>query len=95
MKKIVFAFILTICSSVTAIGQDTQQPRYLSICQQAEKVYNAEGAGKAVKFLAIIKIILMRIMHWRSSFGTICQQRMHSLETFTNNLCRFWKRVLL
>lgn len=52
MKKIVFAFILTICSSVAAIGQDTQQPRYLSICQQAEKVYNAEGAEKAVKFLA-------------------------------------------
>lgn len=52
MKKIVFAFILTICSSVAAIGQDTLQPRYLSICQQAEKVYNAEGAEKAVKFLA-------------------------------------------
>lgn len=52
MKKIVFAFILTICSSVAAIGQDTQQPRYLSICQQAEKVYNTEGAEKAVKFLA-------------------------------------------
>ena len=51
MKKIVFAFILTICSSVAAIGQDTQQPRYLSICQQAENVYNAEGAEKAVKFL--------------------------------------------
>lgn len=52
MKKIVFAFILTICSSVAAIGQAPQQPRYLSICQQAEKVYNAEGAEKAVKFLA-------------------------------------------
>ena len=52
MKKIVFAFILIICSSVAAIGQDTQQPRYLSICQQAENVYNAEGAEKAVKFLA-------------------------------------------
>lgn len=51
MKKIVFAFILIICSSVAAIGQDTQQPRYLSICQQAENVYNAEGAEKAVKFL--------------------------------------------
>ena len=51
MKKIVFAFILIICSSVAVIGQDTQQPRYLSICKQAENVYNAEGAEKAVKFL--------------------------------------------
>ena len=52
MKKIVLAFILIVCSSVSAIGQETQQPRYLEICQQADKVYDVEGAEKAVKFLA-------------------------------------------
>lgn len=52
MKKIAFAFILIVYSSVAAIGQNTQQPQFIEICQQAKKVFNTEGAEKAVKFLA-------------------------------------------
>lgn len=50
MKSILF-FVLLFLTLSNSYSQETEQPQYIQICQQAERIYMTDGAAKVLKFL--------------------------------------------